>query len=88
MSTLLSRRASQIVFFLLCVLVLTRMPVVSFAEESPCVSATIEDGVAVDAERTLPVDGTERLLAPIGFAPPIHTNPSLIRLTEYSILRL
>jgi hypothetical protein len=88
MSTLLLRRSPQIVFALLCVLVLTRMPLVCFVDEISWVSDKIQDGVAVAAQCTVYVVEVTRPLLPSGVAHHIHADPRQMRRNEYSIMRL
>jgi hypothetical protein len=90
MFPMLLRRSSRIVFALLCVLVLTRMPLVCSAEESAVTSVKIEEGVAVAADVT---PRTVEILPPAPssvFAPHVNADAreTNTRLIEYSILRL
>jgi hypothetical protein len=88
MSPMLRRRSSEIVLALLCVLVLTRMPLVCFAEASSPASVTIEDCVALDADVASRVVEIPRPALPAVFTRHVNTDSRVLRLIEYAVLRL
>ena len=87
---MLLRRSSRILFALLCVLVLTRMPLVCVAEESSSPSVNIEEGAALDADVTSSV--AKSVLSPLLNLSTFHLDTSAhetnTRSIEFAILRL